>query len=133
MCAPQVLATLCICRFRFRGRGSMGLMLVMSGQIGRGPDEKWALDVIPRPVTQREVGRRFLCKEEIVLNDFSPLASCRKRMENNCLYLHDFRTPITCRGYRGLRIIPRITFKTKVTTRFSKYLVVVFFHFLFFS
>ena len=133
MCAPQVIATLCSCKFRFRGRGSMGLMLVMSGQIGRGPDEEWALDVVSRAVTHIEVGRKIFCKEEIILNDFSSLASCRKKMENHCLYLHNFRTPITCRGYRGLRIISRITSKTKVTTRFSKYLVVLFFHFLFFS
>ena len=50
--------------FGFRGRGSMGLMLVISGQIARGPDEKLALDVVPRAVTHIEVGRKIFCKQQ---------------------------------------------------------------------
>ena len=42
-------------------------MLVMIGQIRRGPDVELALDVVPLVVTHVEVGRKILCKEEIVL------------------------------------------------------------------
>ena len=73
VCIPSSRNT-CVCKFRFGGRGSMGLMLVMIGQIPCGLDVELALDVVPRVVTHIGVGRKILYKEEIAL--IALLAPC---------------------------------------------------------
>ena len=52
----------------------MGLKIVMVGQIRRSPDVELALDVVPLAVTHVDVGRKILCKEDIVLIDLVSLS-----------------------------------------------------------